>query len=260
MKVILRTTSNQAGKHRPEWFSYESCFRSLYNQDPGLTVFFDGAPETVPEYISKTDVTTVFCENGGSETKSFRSLLTFLQKQAWPNNEIVYIVEDDYLHRPEALKILQEAFDETNADYITLYDHPDKYIPGYFDKYAPGFSHILFFSRSCHWKTIPSTTNTFATRYKTLMDDMEVHMKFSPEDEKTSRDHEKFHALWTLRDRNVVSSMPGFSSHTEMMLMSPCFDWAGLSSDSSLSNSSLLSKASALSVDPLDDPVPDTNA
>lgn len=243
MKVILRATSNEAGKFRPDWFSYEACFRTLYSQVPGggLTVFFDGTPETVPEYISKTGVTTVYCENGGSETKSFRSLIKYLQEQKYPDDEIVYIVEDDYLHRPGALKILQEVFDSTNVDYATLYDHMDKYFPGYFEKFAYGFKTVLVPTKSCHWRTTPSTTNTFAARYKTLMEDFEVQLKFSPEDEKVSRDHLKFHALWE-KGRSLLSSIPGFSTHVENELLSPCFEWE------------------SLSVNPLDDSVPETSA
>lgn len=261
MKVFLRATSNDAGKHRPDWFSYEACFNTLYSQVPGgeLTVFFDGTPETVPKYISDAGANVIFCEDGGSETKSFRSLMKFLQKQEYPDDEIVYIVEDDYLHRPGAIKTLQDVFENSNVDYATLYDHMDKYFPGYFEKFAYGFRTVLIPIKSCHWRTTPSTTNTFAVRYKTLMEDMDVQMKFSPETERTSRDHLKFHALWE-KSRTLVSSIPGLSTHVENELMSPCFDWAGLSNSSLLSKASALSSDSSLSVDALDDPVPETCA
>lgn len=254
MKVFFRTTSNKAGKYRPEWFSYEACYRniknSIRNQD-NLVVFFDGTPETVPEYIDLDKI--VFAKDGGSETKSFVSLMEYLKEQNFDPDELIYIVEDDYLHKAGSLDALEDVLRNTNVDYATLYDHEDKYFPDYFEKFATGFKTLLFHTEKSHWRTTPSTTNTFATKYKILMDDMETQLKFSPKEEKTSRDHEKFHELW-MNGRSLVSSVPGFSTHVENMLMSPCFDW------SVLSKSSLLSKSSDLSVNSLDNTILDTNS
>ena len=40
---------------------------------------------------------------------------------------IVYFLEDDYLHRAGWADILLEAFTLDQADYVTLFDHQDKY-------------------------------------------------------------------------------------------------------------------------------------
>lgn len=251
MRIIYRTTSNKAGKFRPDWFSYEACFKSLVpRKGDKLIVFFDGEPDTVPDYISSSGAEIVFAEDGGSETKSFRSLFTYLRDKGEPLDpeEIVYIVEDDYLHRPCGLDALEDVLKNTNVDYATLYDHADKYFPNYFEQFAFGFKTFLFHTEKSHWRTTPSTTNTFAAKYKTLMSDMETHLKFSSPEEKTSRDHEKFHDLWS-NNRTLVSAVPGLSTHVENGLMSPCFDW---SKDVSLS------KSVPLSVDPLDNSVIET--
>lgn len=261
MKIFFRTTSHQAGKHRPDWFSYEACFKNMLKtvrkDKDELIVFFDGDPETVQEYIKEEDGTRIeFAKDGGSETRSFRSLLEYIKEENLNQDEIVYIVEDDYLHRSSCIEALEDVLTNTNVDYATLYDHADKYFPNYFEKFAVGFNTFLFHTEKSHWRTTPSTTNTFATKYKTLMNDFDTHMKFSDVDEKVSRDHEKFHALWS-NGRTLVSSIPGLSTHVENMLMSPCFDW---SKSLSKGESSLSKGESPLSVDVLDDTVTEARA
>ena len=248
MKVFFRTTSNKAGKFRPDWFSYEACFRNLLKEFPAedITVFFDGTPSS-----SFSDDLKIVYTDAGSEAQSFTNLIDYiLSLECLPDDEIVYIVEDDYLHRPGAMKILKEAFDCLDVDYVTLYDHSDKYFPGYFERFAHGFKTSLIFTDSSHWRNTPSTTNTFATRVKTLREDIDEHKKFSAPPLTISEDHKKFHALWS-KGRMLVSSIPGYSTHCENMLMSPTFDWE------SLSNEFSLDKSFDLSVNPTDDTVPD---
>lgn len=246
MKIFYRTTSNTAGKYRPDWFSYDACYKNLLSvvgKDDELIVFFDGDPGE-RDYSDADVLVTI---EGGSETKSFTKLLDYIKDKNYNDDELIYIVEDDYLHRKGGLEAMKECFEKTNVDYVTLYDHADKYFPNYYDRFAVGFKIMLFHTDTCHWRTTPSTTNTFATRYKTLVEDIDVHKEYSPETLKTSRDHEKFFALWQ-KGRSLVSPIPGFSTHVENMLMSPCIDWASLSNENSLS------------VDSLDDPVTETSA
>ena len=46
------------------------------------------------------------------------------------DDHVVYFLEDDYLHLPGSLTAIREALTATVADYVALYDHPDKYISG----------------------------------------------------------------------------------------------------------------------------------
>lgn len=225
MKVFFRTTSNQAGKYRPEWFSYEKCFQNFMKEfkDEDVTVFFDGE-ETDNHFVKESGFKIVHVQEG-SETKSFVKLLDYILEQDYKDDEIIYIVEDDYLHKEGSSKILKEAFDQfPNAYYVTLYDHMDKYMPGYYDVYAPNFPIQILVSKHAHWRTTPSTTNTFATRFKTLKEDVDIHKEFSPQDKKTSQDHFKFINLWN-KGRSVISCIPGYSTHVENALMSPTIDW-----------------------------------
>ena len=224
MKIFFRTTSNQAGKFRPEWFSYKNCFDNFLNEfkDDDVTIFFDG--DSTSHFVNESGVKIVNIK-GGSETKSFLKLVDYIREQDYKDDEIIYIVEDDYLHKEGASKVLKEAFDQfPNAYYVTLYDHNDKYMPGYYDVYAPNFPIQLLVSKSAHWRTTPSTTNTFATRFKTLKEDIDIHKEFSSPEKKTSDDHFKFISLWN-KGRSLISCIPGYSTHVENALMSPTIDW-----------------------------------
>ncbi len=94
------------------------------------------------------------------ETKAHGNAETFLEVMEYAlnnfeNDDIIYFVEDDYLHKPGAMDILREGF--KRAEYVSLYDHPDKY---------DGNAKILFHTKSSHWQFVQSTTMTFAVQKK----------------------------------------------------------------------------------------------
>ena len=69
----------------------------------------------------------------------------------------------------------------------------------------------------------PSTTNTFATKFKTLKEDMSIHTLFSTGYE-PSNDHIKFIEL-SKKQHYLASSIPGYSTHCHEEFLSPCIDW-----------------------------------
>ena len=103
------------------------------------------------------------------------------------------------------------------ADYVTLYDHPDKYDVSMYNQ-----SSMLLLSPSSHWKITPSTTDTFAQK-EVLLRDMDILKKYST-GTRISRDHERFLHLGSL-GRKLISSIPGFSNHTVVGYESPTINW-----------------------------------
>jgi hypothetical protein len=154
----------------------------------------------------------------GTEAKAFLFMLDYVKKLALRPDTIVYFLEDDYLHRPGWTDILLEGFKIPKVDYVTLYDHNDKY---FFPEYQELKSKI-FCSPSSHWRETPSTTNTYAMRFSILLRDLEIHEKYS-ENCEISKDHAKFCEL--SKKFLLISPIPGWSTHCEPKYASPCIDW-----------------------------------
>ena len=144
----------------------------------------------------------------------------------WDDNEIVYFVENDYLHKQNSPKILKEGFN-LGASFISLYDHPDKYLDpsqgG--NPYCDGGAEDtrVYLTNSCHWKITNSTTMTFASKVSTLKKVEPILRKW------TSETHPNdFQMFLELRQNNELLLTPilGFSTHGETAWLSPLTDWS----------------------------------
>jgi len=208
-------------KKRLPGFSHEICYRNLLATvdltQANLTFLLDiarGAKEH--HFLSKEKVIEI---SEGTESGAFLRLLEHVEALPLHPETILYFVEDDYLHLPGWVQVLREGLQIPGVDYVTLYDHRDKYT-------APAYEHLksrLFCTSSCHWRTTPSTTQTFALRFKTLLRDIKIHRKYSMH-RKISADHAKFLHL-EKQGRVLVSSIPGWATHVEEGLTSPCVQW-----------------------------------
>jgi hypothetical protein len=158
---------------------------------------------------------------GGNDAQSFLNVLNYVIEQKYDDNDIIYFLEDDYLHRAGWIDIMLEGFEYIGADYYTLYDHPDKY---YLQMYESLQSKIIA-TPSVHWRTTPSTTNTYACKFETLKKHLDIHIQYCDLVEKWTKDHDKFTHLWKIGS-NLISCMPGYSTHVEGNMLSPIIDWS----------------------------------
>lgn len=207
-------------RKRPKWWDKEKVFKNFKNtlnpENTNYTIIYD-------EHYGKIEDTflseekNVHIINCGGEAKSFLETLKYIQKQNHSSEEIIYFLEDDYVHAPNWDKILLEGF-SLPVSYVTLYDHKDKY-----GEYYNEFRTKVLHTDSSHWMATPSTTNTFAVKYSTLLDDIDIHNKYSTGVE-PSADHYKFLEL-SQRGKVLISSIPGWSTHCQADLLSPCIDW-----------------------------------
>lgn len=162
---------------------------------------------------------------GGSSAASWRYAWNYVKEQGFSEDDYVYFVEDDYLHKRNFPIILKEGLQL--ADYVSLYDHMDKYIPASKggNKYVGedgGETTKVVLTKSTHWKLTNSTTMTFAAQISTLVDDEEIWARHTlgshPND---------FGAFIELRHKgkSLITPIPGWSTHCEDAWVSPLIDW-----------------------------------
>lgn len=151
------------------------------------------------------------------------------------DDTVIYFIESDYIHRKMSKEALLEVFNTiATDDYATLYDHPDKYFPYYWDtnrnSYVSGlceveeqryFKSTVHFLQSGWWKTTPSTCMTFACTAKTLKKDIQIVKKntfdFYQETKiNKGKDYSMFVDLGAI-GRKVYSPMPSYSAHAVML-------------------------------------------
>jgi hypothetical protein len=211
----------QPSRERPDWWNKEKVFENFkrtYNpRTTNYTIIYDEHYGKIEDTFLKEEK-NVYIINEGGEAKSFLRTLEYIESQKLDEDTIVYFLEDDYIHRPNWDKILTEAF-ELPIHYATLYDHKDKYMHWYDD-----FRTKIIHTDSSHWMPVPSTTNTFAVKFGTLLEDIHIHRSHSSYCE-PSNDHQKFLEL-SQRGRRLISSLPGYSTHCHKFLLSPCIDWS----------------------------------
>lgn len=224
IEVLLRhcyySNLKYSTQNRPGWWDKEkvfSNFKKTFNSETtNYTIIYDSYYGKREDTFLQNEI-NVYEINCGMESKSFLQTLNYVLSQKFDDETIIYFLEDDYIHRPNWDKILLDGF-TLPIDYVTLYDHGDKYQKMYKD-----FMTKVLISKYSHWMPTPSTTNTFAVKFKTLKEDVEIHQKHSTNVE-PSTDHYKFIEL-NQKGRNLISSIPGYSTHCHSEFLSPCIDW-----------------------------------
>ncbi len=162
------------------------CFRSLTQSlraveghELTLTVVDDHShPECVTE-IQKILGALPFATDFfplRERTGNGASLLTNYELARERARELIYFVEDDYLHAPSALPEMLETYELFSRQLqkeIVLFpcDYPDLY--------ARPYSSAIALSPRRYWRSIGHTTGTILLHKKTLLEHWEKYMRFS---------------------------------------------------------------------------------
>jgi hypothetical protein len=214
--ILYRHTSNSAGigKNRPHWFSYDKSLNNILetiknNKSIKFHLLFDGTSN-----ISHPNIDHIENFTGGSDQASFNYAWNYAINLPLQNNDLIYFLENDYMHSKDWSSKIIELYTIYNNGYTTLYDHPDKYGIGY-QYLRPQ----LIVTSSHHWRTTPSTCGSFIVDKQTLIEDHDIHTTMPG-------DHEKFLWLGKNRNRILLSPIPSLSTHCEVEHFAPVIDWS----------------------------------
>jgi hypothetical protein len=220
--IIYRISDSGYNKIKPDYINNENCLKNAVTHFPvenyEWVVIADNVSENtcqmIKKYIPEQQIIKVSVGHGAG---TFR--LAYKKALEYGDDRIVYFLENDYLHRKGAGKILKEGFELGVSEYVTLYDHPDKYD----FKTKNGFGKtVVFISETVHWKITNSTTMTFAAQVKTLKRDWRFFDRWT----RTTHPYD-FYIFVDLyrKGRRLISPIPTYSTHGETKFLSPLVDW-----------------------------------
>jgi len=227
MKIIYRISDAGYSKVKPDYITNEACLANAVKvfDDCEWSIIADNVSketsDMIEKYKSKDHILYV---NKGNGAATFNIALDEALKM--DDNDTVYFLENDYIHKPNSRAIMEEGF-ELGAKFVSLYDHPDKYLSP--DKggnpYCEGGAEDtrVYLTDSVHWKITNSTTMTFASQVSTLRENEHTLRTW------TSGTHpDDFQMFLELRyaKQLLVTPIPGYATHGETAWLSPLTDWS----------------------------------
>lgn len=227
MRIIYRISDSGYNKVKPEYINNENCLANATKvfDNSIWSVIADNVSlntnDMIQKYVTRNCI--LYTEKGnGAATFN----LALDEALTYDDEEIIYFIENDYLHKPESEKILEEGF-SLGASFVALYDHPDKYLDpnqgG--NPYCEGGAEEtrVYLTDSCHWKITNSTTMTFASKVSTLKRIEPILRKH------TSGIHPNdFQMFLELREMGelLITPLPGYATHGETAWLSPLTNWS----------------------------------
>jgi len=153
--------------------------------------------------------------NGGCQARAFQSVLELAAGDDLAGDTPILIQEDDYLYLSGAGEAMLEALEY--GHYVTGYLHPDKFMNpskgGNPSTYADNISEEtrVIKTASHFWMLTNSTTCTFATTARIIIEDLPVWKQYS-EGRNVVEDFNTFIEL-RKRGRSVLMPIPTLSTH-----------------------------------------------
>lgn len=205
--------------NRPNWFSKIVCFESLYKNfvtkdNYRIYCIQDGEDDQLTHLIkSKNKIERFININYKSNAASLDFCLNYADNIKEGD---FYFVEDDFLHRQNASKILEEGISKFNL--VSLYDHPDRYT---IEDDVTKNCEAISLTDSSYWRTAESTTCTWAcTRnmWEIIKDDAK---RFN------LKDRDFFRNL-VYKNIRLWTPIKAYSTHCMENLLSPLINWKNI--------------------------------
>lgn len=242
MHIYYRLSDKNRRGKAPSYFTNENCLNNFLkyfeiDSHDSITIIADNIEKNTEKWLSTYNIPIILTTLGNSG--SFYYCLNEAIKNK-KDNEIIYFVENDYLHRKNSKDVMVEAFNTFKADYVSLYDAPEKYAFHYnsnYNKYLDlsgglfeNYMNKIYCGRNCYFRTSNSFTMTFASTVINLKNDIDIfeYNLFNHGSKRESflsipRDFELFKMISEVRNRKLLTPMPGYCTHGD--LLSPHINW-----------------------------------
>jgi hypothetical protein len=223
---------------------FYSLYKSLQNSQYQIKIIGDDLSLELLDFFKNFNDVIVDNDKLGSAAKSLQKQIDIALNV--PDDEWVYMCEDDYLHSPETFKYISELI-ENKDQYLQTSPKKKNYMnriigdlskipliihpPDYPDRYKSQWKRLsfIFLSKHCHWRQITNTTHTFLLQSSSIKK-FEKYIKLSalgPSDAKLS---ENVYGRILFRNKAIcVSPIKGLSSHMTEGVMTPLVDWKSVS-------------------------------
>lgn len=227
LKIIYRISDSGYNKIKPDYINNENCLKNALEVFPtklySWTIIADNISEDTNNMIQKhISRDHIFYTEVGHGAGTFNIALD--EALTYNDDDIVYFIENDYIHLPNSGKIIGEGI-KLGAPYVTLYLHPDKFIPPQFGGNPEvdsegGYTTKLYRGETEIWGMFNSTTMTFASTVKNLKKDEEILRKW------TSGTHPNdFQMFLDLRTNGkpLLCPINTYSTHGETNWLAPLY-------------------------------------
>jgi uncharacterized Fe-S cluster protein YjdI len=228
MKIIYRISDIGYNKIKPNYINNENCLKNALkifpiNKHDWNIIADNTSKETnqiIQKYIPQEYISYVSIGNGAGTFN-----LALNKALQYNESDIVYFIENDYIHLPGSPQIINEALN-LGASYVTLYLHPDKFISPYkggnpeVDEDG-GYLTKIYRGKTQLFGMFNSTTMTFASKIKTLKEDEDILRKY------TNQGHypQDYNMFLDLRNkgRALLCPLNTFSTHGESNWLAPLY-------------------------------------
>jgi hypothetical protein len=237
LHIFYRSTGGDNKKDRPPYYSKMLCLRSFLRafarvRDRARVTFVNDGPMPDDRLAVMAEWGEIVSFPGLGNSPSYRETLALALRL--PSDSLVYFAEDDYLYTEPAFEKMLAAFDELpRVDYITLFDHLDRYLRT--DDSRRGYSRV-YIAGGHHWRTVESTCMTFGARVSRLKSDAWIHRLGTVP--KTPRDREIWRCtqgekqfFWKLPKRTLIGPIPSLATHMDPAGLSPNIDWQAVADE-----------------------------
>lgn len=220
--------------------SFFSIYKALQGERYKFIIIGDDLTQELLEFFEFFKDVVVDNTKLGSAAKSLQKQIDLALNI--PNNEWVYMCEDDYLHTSYAFKYLSD-FIENKEQYLKTSGKMKNYLhqiigdlsntpliihtPDYPDRYKPSWKRLsfIFLSKYCHWRQVSNSTHTFLLESNTIKK-FEKYIKDSSVGPSDSKLSERVYGRILFKNKALcISPIKGLSTHMTEGVMTPLVDW-----------------------------------